>query len=169
MVKAFIVERLASFETPSDVVAAVKAEFNVVLDRRVMERYDPGKVSSAGLSKRWVDLFHKNRAEYIADIDRIGIRHRADRLRALDRIRRDAEASKNRPLALQAIEMAAKEVGDLFTSRRATEVSGAGGGPVEQAVTFNFKELSDEELADRAIRWYRGTVISRLGKRPEKI
>jgi hypothetical protein len=43
--------------------------------------------------------------------------------------------------------MAAKEVGDVFTNRRATEVTGAGGGPVEASVAFNFKDLTDEELA----------------------
>jgi hypothetical protein len=39
------------------------------------------------MAKRSVDLFHAKRAEYISDIDRIGIPHRADRLRALDRVR----------------------------------------------------------------------------------
>ena len=63
MVKAFIVERLASFETPSEVVAAVKAEFGLVLARQAIERYDPGKASSRGLSKELVDFFHAKRAE----------------------------------------------------------------------------------------------------------
>jgi hypothetical protein len=48
---------------------------------------------------------------------------------------------------LQALEQAAKEVGDVFTNRRATEVTGAGGGPVEGNIVFNFKDLSDEDLA----------------------
>jgi hypothetical protein len=43
--------------------------------------------------------------------------------------------------------MAAKEVGDVFTNRRSTEMTGKGGGPVETAVTFDFSALSDEDLA----------------------
>jgi RHS repeat-associated protein len=88
--------------------------------RQVVEGHDPIKSSCRQLGKRWVDLFHAKRAEYISDIDRIGIRHR---LRALDRVAREAEAAKNRPLVLQAVEMAAKEVGDVFTNRRAIRCS----------------------------------------------
>ena len=63
MVKAFIVERLASFETPSEVVAAVKAEFGLVLARQAIERCETGKASSRGLSKELVDFFHAKLAE----------------------------------------------------------------------------------------------------------
>jgi hypothetical protein len=102
------------------VAAAVKVEFGLSVLRHVVEDYDPTKSSGRQMAKRWVDLFHAKRAEYISDIDRIGIRHRADRLRALDRSRRDAEKAQNRPLALQAIEMAAKEVGDFYINRWTT-------------------------------------------------
>jgi hypothetical protein len=50
---------------PSEVVAAVKVEYGIVLVRQAIERYDPGKASSRGLGKRWVDFFHAKRAEYI--------------------------------------------------------------------------------------------------------
>jgi hypothetical protein len=147
-VKIFMIERLAAFEPPSAVAAAVKEEFGLSVVRQVVEGHDPTKSTGRQLSKRWAELFHAKRAEYISDIDRIGIRHRADRLRKLDRVAREAEAAKNRPLVLQAIEMAAKEVGDVFTNRRATEVSGAGGGPIEAKLVFDFSSLSDEQLAE---------------------
>jgi hypothetical protein len=145
-VKLFIVERVAAFEPPSAVVQAVQDEFGLRVRPQLVETYDPTKTSSRGLGKRWRDLFHAKRAEYIADIDRIGIRHRANRLRALDRVAREAEAAKNRPLVLQAVEMAAKEVGDVFTNRRATEMTGAGGGPIQATATFVLDKLSDEDL-----------------------
>jgi hypothetical protein len=56
------------------------------------------------------------------------------------------EAAGNIPVAAQLLEQAAKEVGDVFTNRRATEVIGKDGGPVEGHVVFNLKELSDEDL-----------------------
>jgi hypothetical protein len=45
------------------------------------------------------------------------------------------------------MEQAAKEMGDVFTNRRATEMTGKDGGPVEGSVVFNFSQLSDEDLA----------------------
>jgi hypothetical protein len=41
----------------------------------------------------------------------------------------------------------AEEMGDVFTNRRATEVTGKDGGPVEGNVTYNFSNLSDADLA----------------------
>jgi hypothetical protein len=70
-VKVFIIERLASFELPSEVAAAVKAEFGLSLVRSTIESCDPTKVSGSRMAKRWADLFHAKRAEYVSDIYRI--------------------------------------------------------------------------------------------------
>jgi hypothetical protein len=48
---------------PSEVVAAVKAEFGLSITRSTVEVYDPGKVSGRNLSKKLADLFHVKRSE----------------------------------------------------------------------------------------------------------
>jgi hypothetical protein len=53
-VKVFVIERLASFELPSEVVSAVKAEYGLSISRSMVECYHPGKVSGKRLSKRVV-------------------------------------------------------------------------------------------------------------------
>jgi hypothetical protein len=44
-VKAFIVQALACFDTPSQVVEAVLKEFNVVVTRQQCESHDPTKAA----------------------------------------------------------------------------------------------------------------------------
>jgi hypothetical protein len=48
---------------------------------------------------------------------------------------------------MQALEQAAKEMGDVYTNRRSTPVSGADGGPVEMQQTIVLEHLTDEDLA----------------------
>jgi hypothetical protein len=58
-VKVFMIERLAAFEPPSVVAAAVKEEFGLSVVRQVVEGHDPTKSSGRQMAKRWVDLFHR--------------------------------------------------------------------------------------------------------------
>lgn len=132
-VKTFIVQALACYDTPSTVAAAVKAEFGLVVIRQKVEQYDPNKRAASKLSKRWKDLFAETRKAFLEDTSRIGISHRAVRLRALDRMAAQAEAQRNLALAAQLHKQAAEEVGDAYTNRR--ELTGKGGAPIEARLT----------------------------------
>ena len=146
-VKAFIVECVACYDAPATVGAAVNAEFGLSITRQQVEAHDPTKVAGQYLGKKWKELFHAKRAEFLAGMDRIGIAHKVTRMRKLDRAVEHAERVQNWPLAASLMEQAAKEMGDVFTNRRATEMTGKDGGPVEGNVTFNFSQLSDADLA----------------------
>jgi hypothetical protein len=61
----------------------------------------------------------------------LAIAHRSFRLRTLQRLAQRAESMGNIALTARLLEQAAKEVGDAFTSRRLSELTGAGGGPIE--------------------------------------
>lgn len=117
-VKAFIVQALACFDTPSQVVEAVKKEFGLDVSRQTCEGHDPTKYAGRGLAKRWADLFHECRARFTAETADIPIAHRAYRLRALGRMAEKAESMKNMALTAQLLEQAAKEVGDVYVSRQ---------------------------------------------------
>lgn len=141
-VKAAIVQALACYETPSQVVEAVKAEFGVDISRQQCQLYDPNKSNGASLAKKWRDLFAATREAFLKDSAQIGISHRAVRLRRLDRMSTRAEERGNIPLAAQLIEQAAKEVGDIYTNRR--EHTGKNGGPMEYR---DLSKVPDEDLA----------------------
>jgi len=117
-VKAFIVQALACFDTPSQVVAAVKTEFGIEISRQQCESHDPTKFAGQGLGKKWVELFHDARKRFREETADIPIANRAFRLRTLGRMAEKAENMKNMALTAQLLEQAAKEVGDVYVNRR---------------------------------------------------
>ena len=143
--KRYIVQALACYDTPQQVVDAVKEEFGIVVSRPQVQVYDPEKRQGRDLSKKWRDLFYQTREKFLDDASSIPIANQTFRLRALNRMYAKAERQGNVVVAAQIIEQAAREVGGAFTNRR--ELTGAKGGPIE---TRRVKDLSDDELADIA-------------------
>lgn len=117
-VKSFIVQALACFDTPSQVAASVKEEFGIEVSRQQCEQHDPTKRAGKDLAKRWVTLFHDTRKRFREDTAEIPIANRSYRLRMLGRLVEKAESSRNARLALQVLEQAAKECGDVYVNRQ---------------------------------------------------
>lgn len=117
-VKAFIVQALACFDTPSQVVAQVKTEFGIEITRQQCESHDPTKFAGQRLGKTWADLFHAARKHFREETLDIPIANRAHRLRTLGRMAERAENMKNMALTAQLLEQAAKETGDVYVNRR---------------------------------------------------
>ncbi|HBO1307272.1 TPA: DUF2280 domain-containing protein [Pseudomonas aeruginosa] len=128
--KSFIVQALACFDTPSQVVEAVKNDFGIVVTRQQVESHDPTKAAGKGLAKRWVTLFHDTRKRFREETAEIPIANRAYRLRALGRMAERAEGMRNMGLAIQILEQAAKESGGMYSNKHQLEHSGPGGGPI---------------------------------------
>lgn len=116
-VKRFIVQALACYDTPSQVAEAVKQEFGIVVSRQQCEAYQPGKYVARNLHEKWHALYKQTREDFLKDASQVGIAHRAVRLRALARMATKAEDGRNIALAVQIIEQAAKEVGDIYVNR----------------------------------------------------
>lgn len=123
-VKSFIVQALACFDTPSQVVEQVKQEFDIQISRQQCESHDPTKRAGVNLAARWVTLFHDTRKRFREDTAEIPIANRAYRLRALGRIVEKAEGMRNLALALQVLEQAAKESGDMYVNRHRKDEPG---------------------------------------------
>ncbi|WKL52824.1 DUF2280 domain-containing protein [Pseudomonas kielensis] len=117
-VKAFIVQALACFDTPTQVASSVREEFGIEVTRQKCEAHDPTKYAGRDLAKRWVVLFEDTRKRFREETAEIPIANRAYRLRALGRMAVKAENSKNMALTAQLLEQAAKEVGDVYVNRR---------------------------------------------------
>lgn len=126
-VKAFIVQGLATYMTPSEVVEAVKVEFDIAVTRQQVSNYNPELAAGLELSDKYKQLFFKFREDFNTNIQAIPIANKAYRLNMLDRMARDAEQSKNRPLAAALAEQAAKEMGEVFTNKQKVDNTSSDG------------------------------------------
>lgn len=142
-VKAFIIQMLACYDTPSQVVEAVQKDFGIAITRQQVETHDPTKVSGKTLAKKWVDMFNTTRDRFLNEISDIPIANKAYRLRALDRMMTKAEGMRNMALAASLMEQAAKECGDAYTNKQKVEHSG---GVSVSSVASVMDEIGDEDL-----------------------
>ena len=116
--KQLIVQSLACFIAPSEVVAAVKLQFGIELTRQQVAFYDPTKGAGAErLSQTLRDLFAATRERFISSVDDVGIAHLRYRLERLQEVCDRAEARGNDFLLLKVLEQAAKEVGGWYDRR----------------------------------------------------
>jgi hypothetical protein len=146
-VKQYIVQALACFDTPQTVSEAVHAEFGLKVPRQQVAKYDPTKAAGAQLSAKWRTLFNATREEWRRGATEVPIANRVFRLRALDRLAAKAERMKNMPLALQILEQAAKEVGDVYVNRRIEPVKPAGEeGPAKPSEDYRLPLQPDEDV-----------------------
>ncbi|HIE8623015.1 TPA: DUF2280 domain-containing protein [Klebsiella variicola subsp. variicola] len=140
-IKAFIVQSVACFDTPSQVVESVLKEFGVQITRQQVEQNDPTKISGKGMAQKWVDLFNRTRDRFLNEISDIPIANKAYRLRVLQRMSTTAEGMKNLGMTAQLLEQAAKEVGDAYSNKQKVELTGKDGGPLNQ-VTYTAEDYA---------------------------
>ncbi|MCU1782875.1 DUF2280 domain-containing protein [Pseudomonas sp. 13B_2.1_Bac1] len=145
-VKAFVVQALACFDTPSQVVAAVKVEYGLDVTRQQCEAYDPTKYVGRNLHLKWRTLFEDTRARFREQTAEIPIANRAYRLRALGRMAEKAENMKNMALTAQLLEQAAKEVGDVYVNRRLEPEKPLGSHADQQHAVAEYTLEPDENV-----------------------
>lgn len=151
-VKAFIVQALACYDSPSTVAKSVQDEFGIELTRQKVQVYDPTKAAGKTLAKKWVELFNTTRERFQSELTDIAIANKAYRLRALDRMATKAEGMRNYNLATQIIEQAAKECGDSYTNKKKVDHTSSDGSMASQPV-IDVTKLSTgtlEELLNAA-------------------
>ena len=145
-VKSFIVQALACFDTPSQVVEAVKNEYGVVVSRQQVETHDPSKSAGKGLAVKWATLFHDTRKRFREETAEIPIANRAFRLRGLGRMAEKAETMRNLALTAQLYEQAAKEVGDVYVNRRLEPEKPLGSQADQQHAVAEYTLEPDENV-----------------------
>ncbi|MFJ3114922.1 DUF2280 domain-containing protein [Pseudomonas protegens] len=145
-VKSFIVQALACFDTPSQVVEAVKNEYGLVVTRQQVETHDPTKVAGKGLAVKWATLFHDTRKRFREETADIPIANRAFRLRGLARMAEKAESMRNLALTAQLYEQAAKECGDMYVNRKIEPDKPLGSQADQQYAVAEYKLEPDENV-----------------------
>ena len=119
---------LAVYESPSDVIDAVKEKFNVAVTRQQLQHYDPNTVAGKDLAKGLKDLFEKTRNEFEAK-EPVPLAKKVARVKKLSNYVEKFENMGNFGKAMEAMEQIAREEGGMFTNRK--EITGAGGKPIE--------------------------------------
>jgi len=148
-IRALVVQRLACFQTPSNIAATLKKDFAVEITPQAIQAYDPTKVAGAKLSPKWRAAFEAARKRFIENVADIPIANMAVRLATLDRIATQAEARGNLVLAMQATEQAAKEMGGIYTNRSRVEHTGKDGQPIE-TITRDYSKMVERYRAGRS-------------------
>jgi hypothetical protein len=121
----FIIKRLACYYSPSEIIEAFASEFGITLTSQQVQYFDPTLQESRGkLKLQWIELFEQSRAHCIKELSRIPVSHRVYRLMQLDRICRTAYRAKNYVVAMQALELAAKECGGFYEPAKPVGTSG---------------------------------------------
>ncbi|ENH9344014.1 DUF2280 domain-containing protein [Enterobacter roggenkampii] len=149
-VKAFIVQALACFDTPTQIASQVKQEFGLDISIQQVSSYDPTKAIAKNLGQKWIDLFNATRTRFQTELSDIPIANKAYRLRALNRMMTSAEKMRNMALAASLMEQAAKECGDAYTNKHKFEHSGPNGGAI-QTITMSkeeYKSARQEMMED---------------------
>lgn len=119
--KREIVEQLACFRTPVEVVAWFQSEYGIELDRLQVGRYDPSRTYYAA-GEKWREVFELRRAAYLSDVSAVPAANQAYRLQTLQEGIEAAKKAKNWPLVAQLLEQSAKEVGGVLTNQRELKV-----------------------------------------------
>jgi hypothetical protein len=135
-VKVFIIQRLACFDRPSEVVKAVKEEFGLEVTRQRVHYYDPTSKMGAGLVPELKALFEEKRKAFLANTDGIAIANKAVQLRALDRALALAESRGQIAMVIPLVEAAAKIAGTITNKH---EHTGKGGAPLPGAQVTIFQ------------------------------
>ena len=111
-IKEFIVKRLACYETPSRVAAAVRNYFGVDVDRRQVFAYDPA--GSRPPAQRWIDLHAATRTRFLRETAGIAVAQKVVRLRMLDRLAQTAEENNCDERFARLLAQAARECGGFY-------------------------------------------------------
>lgn len=146
-VKAFIVQRLACFATPSEVVAAVKEEYGLTIPRQQAEEYDPEKRCK---TPKWAALHAETRKAFLERKAGLAISHKSWRLEQLQDAARQAKKQKNYKLMAELLEQAAKEEGDAYVNARANSPAAETEEARVQRMRMLFGEMDRLTLGDDA-------------------
>lgn len=109
--QVFIIERLASFHTPSEIRAELKEIYGAEISLAALSYYDPATLAGRRLKKGLRELFERSRAAFIFDASGQALSHKNYRLRELGKLYAKAVSAGNLVLAKDLLKQAAQEAG----------------------------------------------------------
>lgn len=123
--KLFIVELLATFHRPSQVVALLREQYGIEATRQQVDAYNPATLAGRRLSAELRDHFAEIRKAFLADRESIAIAQVNYRQRIRDEMLSelmDLPANRRNPMLLMdLLEQAAKDEGGYWVKEKTTE------------------------------------------------
>lgn len=120
-VKRRIIEHLACYCRPSEVVDLIESEYDITLTLRHIRAYDPASFQCV-LSVEHTSLFWMVRKHFDMATSCIAIANRVYRLRQLDKLFGDAMTKGRSAAAARYLEQAAKETGAYYQRERTVRI-----------------------------------------------
>lgn len=119
--KREIVEALACFSTPTEIINHFRSEHGLEIDHKQVGRYDPTRAAyEAG--EIWREIFDVKRKAYLEEVATVPAANQGYRLQVLQEGIEAAKKARNWPLVAQLLEQSAKEVGGVLTNERSLKV-----------------------------------------------
>lgn len=148
--KAFVIQRIACYESPRDTAAALKEEFGIEITPQGAEAYDPTKRAGKDLAKKWVELFNKIRKDYLDNVEKyVPEANKTVRIGMLANAAKTFKSRNNLGGMANMLEQISKEMGNAYTNKR--ELTGKDGAPLaveSKTSTLDAGKLSKEALAE---------------------
>ena len=145
--KAFVVQRLACWDTPSEASAALLEHHKVELTAQGCEAYDPNKRAGRNLAQKWRELFRQTRTAFLEHLeDHIPHANKAVRIRKLAKAADSFEVRGNYIAMADMLERIAKEQGNVHTNKR--EVTGKDGKPMQ----VEYTDMTDDQVNTRILQ-----------------
>lgn len=145
--RAFIIQRLACWDSPREAAEALKDEFGIEISPQGCETYDPTKRAGRNLAAKWRELFDKTRQDFQNNLENyVPEANKTVRIRQLANSARALKSRGNHVGMADMLERIAKELGNVHTNKR--ELTGKEGGPIQ------FSDMTDEQLDARLTKLF---------------
>lgn len=145
--KLVVVQALAEFLSPTEVVEMVNSQYGINLSLTAVMHYDPRTAQGANLAAGLKEHFWKCREKFRDDMyNTVPYANRVVRLRSLSQYVDKLAKGGNVLGAAELLKQLAQDEGQMFTNRR--EVSGPKGGAIPVSVESrpDLSKLTDDEL-----------------------
>ena len=144
--KAFIIQKLACYDSPKEAATALKEEFDISITPQGAEAYDPDKRAGKDLSAKWVELFRKTRQDYLDNVEKyVPEANKTVRIGMLANAAKTFKSRGNLNGMSDMLERISKEIGNVYTNKR--ELAGPNGAPIP--MSMETKTLPDTEIEAR--------------------
>lgn len=141
-IKTLIVDRLACFVTPSQIIEELRKDHNLTVNSNQVVYYNPRAAQSRHIHPKWVELFESRRKAFVIRVSDLPGYHQAYRLSVLQALleKNLANGKTASPrLTMEILKQMAEEAGDKYTNKIKNEISGS-------LNVSNFGKLTDEQL-----------------------
>jgi hypothetical protein len=131
--KAYVVRRLASYHTPTEIQRDLKELFGIEISVQAVNHYHADRIGYDNLAPCWKELFWETRKAFIAACAQAGTMEQMVRVRLREDMVLMARDAGHYRIANELLNSIAKEAGQMFVNRSILEVAPGAASTVRAA------------------------------------